>query len=134
MLLKSNSSIEPSSDASSAALARPKRYERRRSGLTRSSQSTVIAPGEAKFLTSVPSGVPRQWRLLAAFTNATQPESRRNLAVTRRGLGWKPRHEQSRRRLGAGAAVPDDGAGVRHHGRPAATGAPRPGAEPAPPR
>src|SRR3954470_4228873 len=56
MLLKSNSSIAPRSEASSAAFARPKRYVRRRSGLTRSSQSTVIAPGEAN-VTSGPSGV-----------------------------------------------------------------------------
>src|SRR3954467_15483478 len=46
MLLKSKSSTEPRSDALSASRARPRREVRRRSGLTRSSQSTFIEPGD----------------------------------------------------------------------------------------
>src|SRR4029079_17065559 len=47
MLLKSKRRTAPRSDASRAAFARRKRYWRSRSVLTRSSQSTVCAPGEA---------------------------------------------------------------------------------------
>src|SRR6478672_10160302 len=47
MLLKSKRRTPPSGLAARASFARASRYDRRRSMLTRSSQSTLCAPGEA---------------------------------------------------------------------------------------
>src|SRR6476646_6699244 len=68
MLLKSNSSNAPTSLAASAAFARWSRYVRSRSGLTRSSQSTVWAPGEANGRVAIDAGV-------AASTALTEASS-----------------------------------------------------------
>src|SRR6478752_5870350 len=68
MLLKSKSSNAPTSLAASAAFARWRRYVRRRSGLTRSSQSTIWAPGEANGRVVVDAGV-------AASTALTEASS-----------------------------------------------------------
>src|SRR6478672_9219916 len=65
MLLKSNSSTAPRSDAASASRARVVRYVRSRSTFQRSSQSTFIEPGEA--IGDITTGSPMQvrpWRVV----------------------------------------------------------------------
>src|SRR2546422_3153800 len=97
MLLKSKSSRAPRSDDASAAFARSSRYVRRRSGLTRSSQSTVWPPGEAKGRVAIDGGVAASMALNGVlllgrhrrtgaerpFTNATQWTVRRRLRRSR---------------------------------------------------
>src|SRR5262249_55975323 len=83
MLLKSKRRTAPSWLAASASFARPSRYVRRRSVLTRSSQSTVCAPGEANGRGIADSPVAAEaWRRPAvgagrgrcvAFNDATRP-------------------------------------------------------------
>src|SRR6478672_3910024 len=132
MLLKSKRSTAPRSDASRAAFARPKRYWRSRSVLTRSSQSTVCAPGEANG-----RGIAEPLDGGASWA-AAEAQVRRNDGGRRRRLRSMMLHgaegPQGRASGPTMACVEDPrgGAVARTEARQAARPADRPAARPAP--
>ena len=101
--------------------------------MTRSSQSTVIAPGDANVLIRIlPCGLGRVSGGIACrslMLHSTR--CRRNPSRIRRQVGWIGQQQRWRAR-GPGAAKRIVRARVRRHGRPAPPGAPGARPEPAP--